>query len=105
MLEPVPDAKNVFYVNLEEDLAEVASNLGLGLLPDEMEKVKEYFEEENRKPTDVELQAIDQAWSEHCCYKSSKPVLEETVFGLKSSKNRVWKNSIREFGRRDKLDD
>ena len=86
MLEPVPDAKNVFYVNLEEDLAEVASNLGLGLLPDEMEKVKEYFEEENRKATDVELQAIDQAWSEHCCYKSSKPVLEETVFGLKSSK-------------------
>jgi len=86
MLEPVPNAKNVFYVNLEEDLAEVASNLGLGLLPDEMEKVKEYFEKENRKPTDVELQAIDQAWSEHCCYKSSKPVLEETVFGLNSSK-------------------
>ncbi len=86
MLEPVPNAKNVFYVNLEEDLAEVTSNLGLGLLPDEMEKVKEYFEKEKRKPTDVELQAIDQAWSEHCCYKSSKPVLEETVFGLNSSK-------------------
>ena len=86
MLEPVPDAKNVFYVNLEENLAEVTSNLGLGLLPDEMEKVKEYFKKEKRKPTDVELQAIDQAWSEHCCYKSSKPVLEETVFGLNSSK-------------------
>ena len=86
MLEPVPNTKNVFYVNLKEDLAEVASNLGLGLLPDEMEKVKEYFEKEKRKPTDVELQAIDQAWSEHCCYKSSKLVLEETVFGLKSTK-------------------
>jgi len=86
MLEPVPNAKNVFYVNLEENLSEVASKLGLGLLPDEMEKVKSYFESEKRKPTDVELQAIDQAWSEHCCYKSSKPVLEETVFGLKSSK-------------------
>ena len=86
MLEPVPDAKNVFYVNLNGDLSKVASDLGLGLLPDEMEKVKKYFENENRKPTDVELQAIDQAWSEHCCYKSSKPVLEETVFGLKSSK-------------------
>ena len=86
MLEPVPNAKNVFYVNLEKNLAEVASNLGLGLLPDEMEKVKEYFEKEKRKPTDIELQAIDQAWSEHCCYKSSKPVLEETVFGLNSSK-------------------
>ncbi|MFL2944971.1 MAG: phosphoribosylformylglycinamidine synthase subunit PurL [Candidatus Poseidoniales archaeon] len=86
MLEPLPNAKNVFCVDLEEDLAEIASKLGLGLLPDEMEKVKDYFEKENRKPTDVELQAIDQAWSEHCCYKSSKPVLEETVFGLKSSK-------------------
>ena len=86
MLEPLPNAKNVFYVDLKEDLAEIASNLGLGLLPDEMEKVKNYFEKENRKPTDVELQAIDQAWSEHCCYKSSKPVLEETVFGLNSSK-------------------
>ena len=80
MLEPVPDAKNVFYVNLDGNLSKVASDLGLGLLPDEMEKVKKYFEKENRKPTDVELQAIDQAWSEHCCYKSSKPVLEETVF-------------------------
>jgi phosphoribosylformylglycinamidine synthase len=86
MLEPVPNAKNVFYINLGEDLAEVASNLGLGLLPDEMEKVKKYFEKEKRKPTDVELQAIDQAWSEHCCYKSSKTVLEETVFGLNTSK-------------------
>ena len=86
MLEPVPDAKNVFYVNLDGDLSKIANDLGLGLLPDEMEKVKQYFGKENRKPTDVELQAIDQAWSEHCCYKSSKPVLEETVFGLESSK-------------------
>ena len=86
MLEPVPNAEKVFYVSLEEDLSKVATDLGLGLLPDEMEKVKDYFQNEGRKPTDVELQAIDQAWSEHCCYKSSKPVLEETVFGLKSSK-------------------
>ena len=87
MLEPVKNLKNVFYVDLENcDLDEVVESLGLGLLSDEMENVKKYFSKEGRKPTDVELQAIDQAWSEHCCYKSSKPVLEETVFGLKSSK-------------------
>ena len=86
MLESVPNVKRVFFIDLNSDLTKVASDLGLGLLPDEMEKVKAYFEKEKRKPTDVELQAIDQAWSEHCCYKSSKPVLEETVFGLKSSK-------------------
>jgi len=86
MLEPVPDTKNVFFVDLNSDLTKVVSDLGLGLLPDEIEKVKLYFDNEKRKPTDVELQAIDQAWSEHCCYKSSKPVLEETVFGLKTTK-------------------
>ena len=102
MLEPLPNAKNVFCVDLGEDLAEIASSLGLGLLPDEMEKVKDYFEKENRKPTDVELQAIDQAWSEHCCYKSSKPILEETVFGLKSSKKVIAREDagIMEFDER-----
>ena len=71
MLEPVSNVSNVFYVDLENsNLEEVAKKLGLGLLKDEMENVKNYFSEEGRKPTDVELQAIDQAWSEHCCYKS-----------------------------------
>ena len=87
MLEPVKNLKNVFYVDLENsNLDDIVRDLGLGLLNDEMENVKNYFANEGRKPTDVELQAIDQAWSEHCCYKSSKPVLEETVFGLKSTK-------------------
>ena len=87
MLEPVKNLNNVYYVDLENsNLNEVVKKLGLGLLPDEIERVKLHFEKEGRKPTDVELQAIDQAWSEHCCYKSSKPILEETVLGLKSSK-------------------
>ena len=86
MLELVTGTERVYHVDLEGDLAKVVENLGLGLLPDEIEKVKKHFLEEKRKPTDVELQAIDQAWSEHCCYKSSKSILEETVFGLQSSK-------------------
>jgi len=86
MLEPVNGTENVYLVDLDENQSKVVEDLGLGLLPDEVEKVRQYFVKEKRKPTDVELQAIDQAWSEHCCYKSSKPVLEETVFGLQSSK-------------------
>ena len=86
MLEPVTGTEKVYLVDLEGDLTKVVENLGLGLLPDEMEKVRKHFLEENRKPTDVELQAIDQAWSEHCCYKSSKSILKETVFGFESSK-------------------
>jgi len=86
MLEPVNGTENVYLVDLDENQSKIVEDLGLGLLPDEVEKVRQYFAKEKRKPTDVELQAIDQAWSEHCCYKSSKPVLEETVFGLQSSK-------------------
>ena len=86
MLKPVNGAEKVYHVDLDTEHSKIVEDLGLGLLPDEVEKVRQYFVKEKRKPTDVELQAIDQAWSEHCCYKSSKPILEETVFGLQSSK-------------------
>ncbi len=86
MLEPVNGTEKVYLVDLDGDRNRIVEDLGLGLLPDEVEKVRQYFVKEKRRPTDVELQAIDQAWSEHCCYKSSKPVLEKTVFGLQSSK-------------------
>ena len=37
-----------------------------------------------RDPTDVEIQALAQAWSEHCCYKSSKVFLREHIFNIKN---------------------
>ena len=44
MLEPVSNVSNVFYVDLENsDLEEVAKKLGLGLLKDEMENVRELY--------------------------------------------------------------
>ena len=45
-----------------------------------MRLVQGYFRKEGRDPTDVELQALGQAWSEHCCYKSSKVILKEYIF-------------------------
>jgi phosphoribosylformylglycinamidine synthase len=66
----------------DEQLAQVSSDMALGLSVDEMKVVRDYFKKEGRNPTDVELQSLGQAWSEHCCYKSSKPILKEFVFGL-----------------------
>ena len=66
----------------DADLEGISSNLSLGLSLDEMKAVKEYFVKEGRDAPDVELQSLGQAWSEHCCYKSSKPVLKEFVFGI-----------------------
>ena len=66
----------------DDVLVSVSKDMSLGLSLDEMKRIREYFKAEGRNPTDVELQALGQAWSEHCCYKSSKPILKEFVFGL-----------------------
>ncbi len=56
----------------DAQLSEVSAELGLGLSVDEMKQVQAYFKEQNRNPTDVELQAIGQTWSEHCYHKTFK---------------------------------
>lgn len=69
----------------ENDLMRISKDLGLALNLEEMKRIQEYFRGVGRKPTDVELQSLGQAWSEHCCYKSSKFFLREFVFGIEAS--------------------
>lgn len=68
------------------ELLEISKRMGLALDISEMTLIKNYFEEKNRNPTDIELQALGQAWSEHCCYKSSKVPLKTYVFGIAEEK-------------------
>ncbi|MBN1281207.1 MAG: phosphoribosylformylglycinamidine synthase subunit PurL [Candidatus Thermoplasmatota archaeon] len=56
--------------------------MGLALALPEMRRIREYFSTQGRNPTDIELQALGQAWSEHCCYKSSKVPLKKYVFNI-----------------------
>lgn len=66
----------------DDELKEISSEMGLSLSLEEMKAIVDYFKKEGRNPTDVELQSLGQAWSEHCCYKSSKPILKEFVFAI-----------------------
>ena len=66
-----------------KDLSDISASMGLNLSVDEMKVITEYFSKKGRRPTDVELQSIAQAWSEHCCYKSSKVFLRENIFNIK----------------------
>ena len=66
----------------DDQLKQVSADMSLSLSLDEMKVIRDYFKKEGRNPTDVELQSLGQAWSEHCCYKSSKPILKEFVFGI-----------------------
>ena len=71
----------------DSELLKISSETSIGLSLDEMKRVKNYFQKLNRNPTDIELQALGQAWSEHCCYKSSKPILKDFVFGIYAPQN------------------
>jgi phosphoribosylformylglycinamidine synthase len=68
----------------DETLQKISDELGLALNVDEMKRIKEYFRSKGRNPYDIELQALGQAWSEHCCYKSSKYYLKQFIFNLET---------------------
>ena len=81
----------LLHVNLlearDEDLLGVSADRQLALNLEEMRRIKDFFQREGRNPSDVELEALAQAWSEHSCYKSSWPVMEGNIFRLKAPQN------------------
>ncbi|HUR68259.1 MAG TPA: phosphoribosylformylglycinamidine synthase subunit PurL [Candidatus Thermoplasmatota archaeon] len=83
LVQKTPEIYEVVLKDASDDeLAEIAKTMGIGLSADEMRRVASYFAAQNRNPRDIELEALGQAWSEHCCYKSSKPVLKRHVYGI-----------------------
>lgn len=68
----------------EKGLMDISEKMGLGLNLEEMIRLRNYFKHLGREPTEVELQAMGQAWSEHCCYKSSKLYLKKYLSGLRT---------------------
>ncbi len=66
----------------DEQLKELSSESGTALSLEEMHRIRDFFAAKGRWPTDVEFQSLGQAWSEHCCYKSSKIFLKQYVFGI-----------------------
>ncbi len=61
----------------DDELAKISQEMGLALSVDEMKRIQDYFRQKGRNPYDIELQSLAQAWSEHCCYKSSKYYLRQ----------------------------
>jgi phosphoribosylformylglycinamidine synthase len=66
----------------DEELTAISEDLGLNLNIDEMKRIQNYFRNKRRNPYDIELQSLAQAWSEHCCYKSSKYYLKQFLFNV-----------------------
>lgn len=67
---PPPYDLHILEIDLDTDLSVLSRDMGLFLSLEEMERIREYFAKEKRKPIDVELESIAQTWSEHCCHKT-----------------------------------
>jgi Phosphoribosylformylglycinamidine (FGAM) synthase, synthetase domain len=63
----------------DDYLRRISEDMGLGLSVGELKIIEDYFKKRGRNPTDIELQSLAQAWSEHCCYKSSKTLLKRYI--------------------------
>jgi len=59
----------------EKQILKISEELGLALNLQEMKRIKDYFAERKRNPTDVELQTLGQTWSEHCFHKTFKGIV------------------------------
>jgi phosphoribosylformylglycinamidine synthase len=98
------EAPDVWTVKIRDAdevvLADIDRVMGLGLSQDEIIVVRDYFKKNGRDATDIELQSVAQAWSEHCSYKTSKPVLRRFLFPLSSRAYAMGDAGVMEFDAR-----
>ena len=91
LYKKISEKHEVYEINIleapDEELMQISKERSLALNLGEMQKIREYYRKLNRNPRDIELEALAQSWSEHCCYKSSKPILKETVFNIEAPQN------------------
>ncbi|MBY0517465.1 MAG: hypothetical protein K2P81_11175 [Bacteriovoracaceae bacterium] len=67
-IQSVPPKKIDLSGN-DEDLLEMNKKNWWALSLSELQLVRDYFQIQNRKPSDVEMEIIAQTWSEHCKHK------------------------------------
>lgn len=70
-------------IRSEENTQEGAFRQGpLALSLHAMQTIRDYFKKEGRNPTDIELEAIAQTWSEHCKHTIFADPLDEVPEGI-----------------------
>ncbi|MDP2919517.1 MAG: phosphoribosylformylglycinamidine synthase subunit PurL [Dehalococcoidia bacterium] len=87
----------------KSELAELRKQFGFNDL--EFDAILDYYKQQNRNPTDVELETLAQTWSEHCVHKTFKAritydsqvvnnLLKSTVAKATQELNKPWCLSV-----------
>jgi phosphoribosylformylglycinamidine synthase len=78
----------------DADLTKLSREAHLFLSLTEMKSIQSYYRQQDREPTDVELETIAQTWSEHCVHKTLKSAVE--VYDESGNVIRRYGNLIKE---------
>jgi len=62
----------------DEELLNISKLRRLSLDLSEMHAIQTYYQQEQRDPSDVELETLAQTWSEHCVHKTFKALIDFT---------------------------
>ena len=78
----------------DDELTALSKEKDLFLNLVEMQTIQKYFQELGREPTDVELEAIAQTWSEHCVHKTLKSSVDMSVDGKQVHFDNLLKDTV-----------
>jgi phosphoribosylformylglycinamidine synthase len=78
-----------------DELLALSQRMKLSLSKEDVLVVQGIFKDENREPTDVELEVIAQTWSEHCKHRIFGAQIEHTLDGKTETIDSLYKTYIR----------
>lgn len=78
----------------DEELTALSKDKDLFLDLVEMQTIQKYYRQLGREPTDVELEAIAQTWSEHCVHKTLKSSVDMTIDGQQEHFDNLLKETV-----------
>ena len=65
----------------DDALEQISLDRRLSLNLQEMQAIRAYYQEQDREPTDLELEMLAQTWSEHCVHKTFRATIHYTEEG------------------------
>ncbi len=81
----------------EEELLRISQAGILSLDLDEMRAIQAYFRQEEREPTDGELETLAQTWSEHCSHKTFKAKVRYRADQRRTTNDEGWLKPLERY--------
>ncbi|MEO7910858.1 MAG: phosphoribosylformylglycinamidine synthase subunit PurL, partial [Roseiflexaceae bacterium] len=81
----------------DDELLRISQAGILSLDLDEMRAIQTYFRQEEREPTDGELETLAQTWSEHCSHKTFKARVRYQADQRRKTKDESWPKPLERY--------